>query len=72
MSSFDEVLALGTQATIVQTQSIYREKSDECITYLEEEMQVGPAWQVLRDTLCGIQQGTAADPFSWNVELVDA
>ncbi|KAI8628157.1 putative branched-chain amino acid aminotransferase [Xylariaceae sp. FL1651] len=61
LSSFTEVLAVGTAAGLVPVTVIRHNSRDATLKFLAD----GPCYQKLRDTLKGIQCGSIEDTFGW-------
>ncbi|RDW58713.1 branched-chain amino acid aminotransferase II-1 [Coleophoma cylindrospora] len=65
LSSFSEVVAAGTAATLVPVRSIVRRSDQKKFTYIQGSAEAGPVCSQLLRAIQEIQQGDATDVFDW-------
>ena len=65
LSSFSEVMAAGTAASLVPIKSITMKSRNETFVYQDRSDEPGPACLEFLTTLKGIQQGKIEDTFGW-------
>ncbi|KAI1173353.1 aminotransferase [Nemania sp. FL0916] len=71
LSTFTEVLAVGTASALVPMKSISRKSTGDVFTYNDESDEIGPCCAKLLAVLKAIQQGTAEDRFRWCLKVVE-
>lgn len=65
LSSFTEIMAAGTAASLLSVQSITMRSKNDKFLYGDGGSKYGPACVKLLNTLKGIQQGKIKDTFNW-------
>ncbi|EKG18858.1 hypothetical protein MPH_03874 [Macrophomina phaseolina MS6] len=69
LSSFDEVIAVGTAAALVPIRSITRQSLDQKFVYQGGSNAAGPCCQKLLQALQDIQRGVSHDAFGWREQV---
>ncbi|RFU28642.1 hypothetical protein B7463_g7703, partial [Scytalidium lignicola] len=65
LSSFSEVIAAGTAATLVPVRSITSKSTEQKFSFNCSDLAPGPMCMMLLDAIQKIQQGDAVDFFNW-------
>lgn len=70
LSTFDEVIAVGTAAALVPIRSITRQSLDQKFLYQDGSSSAGPCCRKLLQALQDIQRGVSNDAFGWREQVL--